>query len=107
MYYKIPIILSCPLASLTKFQMTAVILLNLGIKLDKKVVITGLGSKYSYPFIAAGYVTSKIDLRAGDKVTMKDLWHAMLITSSNEAAIVFKRMTCSRGSRLPPRTIYG
>lgn len=75
-----------PLASLTKL-MTALVLLDLRINLEKKVVITQAEINYTEPFIEAGDVTSKINLRAGDKVKLNDLWHAMLIASSNEAAV--------------------
>jgi D-alanyl-D-alanine endopeptidase (penicillin-binding protein 7) len=75
-----------PLASLTKL-MTALVLLDLKINLNKKVVITQAEVDYTLKYIAKGDVTSKIDLQAGDKVTKDNLWHAMLIASSNEAAV--------------------
>ena len=75
-----------PLASLTKL-MTAQILVGLGLNMNKEVAITEAEVNYTLPYIAAGDVTSKIDLRVGDKVKVKDLWQAMLIASSNEAAI--------------------
>lgn len=75
-----------PLASLTKL-MTALVLLDLGPNFDKKVVINSRQTDYVTPYIEAGDITSKIDLRKNDKVTMRNLWHAMLIASSNEAAI--------------------
>ncbi|MEI7452341.1 MAG: serine hydrolase [Candidatus Falkowbacteria bacterium] len=75
-----------PLASLTKL-MTALVLLDLKINFDKKVVITQAEIDYTAPYISQGDVTSKIDLQSGDKVTKDNLWHAMLIASSNEAAV--------------------
>jgi len=74
-----------PLASLTKL-MTALVLIDLKINLTKKVTITKAEVDYTTPYIAQGDITSKIDLVAGDKVTKDNLWHAMLIASSNEAA---------------------
>ena len=75
-----------PLASLTKL-MTALVLIDLKTNFQKKVVISAAEEDYTLPYIAQGDQTSKIDLQAGDKVTKKDLWNAMLIASSNEAAI--------------------
>lgn len=75
-----------PLASLTKL-MTALVLIDLKINFNKKVTITNSEINYTLPYIAEGDVTSKINLKAGDKVTKNDLWHAMLIASSNEAAV--------------------
>ena len=75
-----------PVASLTKL-MTALVLLSLSSNLTKKVTITKAEINYTIPYIAKGDVTSKIEMKAGDKVTRNDLWNAMLIASSNEAAI--------------------
>lgn len=75
-----------PLASLTKL-MTAVILEKQKINFSKKVIITEGEIDYVTPYIDAGDITSQINLKVGDKVTVNDLWHAMLIASSNEAAI--------------------
>ena len=75
-----------PLASLTKL-MTTLVLEDLGLNFNKKVTITQAEVNYTFPYISQGDQTSKIDLRAGDQVSKKDLWHAMLIASSNEAAI--------------------
>ncbi len=75
-----------PLASLTKL-MTALILIERGINFNKKIKITAEEVNYVKPYIGKGDVTSSIDLRAGDVVTVNDLWHAMLIASSNEAAV--------------------
>ncbi len=75
-----------PLASLTKL-MTAVILAKQNLNFNKKVIITKEEISYVNPYIEAGDVTSQINLKAGDKVAINDLWNAMLIASSNEAAI--------------------
>jgi len=75
-----------PLASLTKL-MTALVLLDLKTNFQKKVTISQAEINYTLPYISQGDKTSQIDLKAGDKVTKNDLWHAMLIASSNEAAI--------------------
>ncbi len=75
-----------PLASLTKL-MTALVLADLRINFNKKVVITRAEVDYTRPFVSRGDVTSSIDLRPGDEVTKRDLWRAMLIASSNEAAV--------------------
>ena len=78
--------LRLPLASLTKL-MTAQVLLELPINWNRRLILTEGQIDYVKPFIEAGDVTSSIDLRAGDKVTMRDLWNALLIASSNEAAV--------------------
>jgi len=75
-----------PLASLTKL-MTALVLLDLKLDFNKKVIITEKEINYVNAYIEEGDITSKINLKAGDKVLVKDLWHAMLIASSNEAAV--------------------
>jgi serine-type D-Ala-D-Ala endopeptidase (penicillin-binding protein 7) len=75
-----------PLASLTKL-MTALVLIDLNMNLKTKVLISKSEVDYTFPYISEGDVTSQIDLKAGDKVTKENLWYAMLIASSNEAAI--------------------
>lgn len=76
-----------PLASLTKL-MTALVLLDLKINLNKKIIIRDDEINYVNPYIDAGDATSGINIKAGDQVALKDMWNAMLIASSNEAAIV-------------------
>ncbi len=76
-----------PYASLTKL-MTALVLLDLKVNLNKKVVIKENQINYVDPYIDAGDVTSGINIKTGDKVTLNDMWNAMLIASSNEAAII-------------------
>jgi D-alanyl-D-alanine endopeptidase (penicillin-binding protein 7) len=75
-----------PLASLTKL-MTAVVLVKRNINLNKKIIMTEGEINYVNPYIAAGDITSQINLQVGDKVLANNLWQAMLIASSNEAAI--------------------
>lgn len=76
-----------PYASLTKL-MTALVLLDLKVDLKKKVVIKENEINYVNPYIDAGDITSRINIKVGDKVTLNDMWNAMLIASSNEAAII-------------------
>jgi D-alanyl-D-alanine endopeptidase (penicillin-binding protein 7) len=76
-----------PLASLTKL-MTALVLIDLKIDFNKKVIVRDNQINYVTPYIDAGDITSSINLKTGDKVTLNDMWNAMLIASSNEAAIV-------------------
>lgn len=76
-----------PLASLTKL-MTALVLLDLKINLNKKVIVKDDEINYVTPYIDEGDITSGINIKTGDKVTLNDMWNAMLIASSNEAAII-------------------
>lgn len=76
-----------PYASLTKL-MTALVLLDLKINFNKKVIIKDDEINYVYPYIDQGDITSGINIKTGDKVTLNDMWNAMLIASSNEAAII-------------------
>lgn len=75
-----------PLASLTKL-MTALVLVDLKTNLQEKVIISQAEIDYTIAYIEPGDKTSSINIKAGDKVTKNDLWYAMLIASSNEAAI--------------------
>lgn len=73
-----------PLASLTKL-MTAMVLIDLNPVWDKKIIITA--DQINYPTLYAGNdSTSEVDLAAGDKMSFYDLWVAMLVASSNQAA---------------------
>lgn len=76
-----------PYASLTKL-MTALVLLDLKVDLNKKVIIQDNEINYVNPYIDAGDITSGINIKTGDKVALNDMWNAMLIASSNEAAII-------------------
>lgn len=74
-----------PLASLTKL-MTALVLLDQNIDLDKKITITA--EEINYPKTIVGDdATSEIDCAIGDKITSSDLWIAMLLASSNQATV--------------------
>ncbi|MCX6800278.1 MAG: serine hydrolase [Candidatus Falkowbacteria bacterium] len=75
-----------PLASLTKL-MTAQVLLDLKLNFQKLITISDGQMNYVNAYIDKGDITSKINMQTGDKVMAKDLWHAMLIASSNESAI--------------------
>jgi D-alanyl-D-alanine carboxypeptidase len=64
-----------PLASITKL-MTARVFRSLGISWDKEVLLAGVAADGGIPYFADG-----------DKVTVRDLWRAMLVGSSNTAAL--------------------
>ncbi len=73
-----------PLASLTKL-MTALVLMDTRPDWDKKITITQ--EVIDYPkFYVGNDPTSEIDLAVGDQMTFRDLWQAMLVSSSNQAA---------------------
>lgn len=76
-----------PYASLTKL-MSALVLLDLKVNLNKEVIIRDDEINYVYPYIDQGDRTSGINIKTGDEVTLNDMWNAMLIASSNEAAII-------------------
>ncbi len=74
-----------PLASLSKL-MTALVFLDTNPDWNKKVTITS--EQIAYPITLAGQdATSEVDLQAGDTMSIYDLWVAMLVASSNQAAI--------------------
>ncbi|MFA6215226.1 MAG: serine hydrolase [Patescibacteria group bacterium] len=73
-----------PLASLTKL-MTALVLLDLKPDWNKQITIKQ--DNLNYPKLYVGDdATSEVDFAAGDKMTFGDLWVAMLLASSNQAA---------------------
>ncbi|MBI5621539.1 D-alanyl-D-alanine carboxypeptidase [Candidatus Falkowbacteria bacterium] len=80
-----------PLASLTKL-MTALVFLDTNP--DWQQVITITAEQINYP---KNYVgddnTSEVDLQAGDQVKVIDLWVAMLVASSNQAAAILAQST--------------
>jgi D-alanyl-D-alanine carboxypeptidase len=80
------------LASLTKL-MTALVIMDLNTNLEKKITITNEDLNHVNDYINPGDSTSKIDLREGDEVRAKELLQAMLIASSNEAAVAIVRAT--------------
>jgi hypothetical protein len=74
-----------PPASMTKL-MTALVLLDRGIDWNAAVTITP--AILAYPTQLVGDdTTSEIKLEAGDIVRTRDLWVAMIVASSNQAAI--------------------
>ena len=74
-----------PLASLTKL-MTALVFLDTNPNWNKLVTITQ--EQINYPKSLVGQdASSEVDLAAGDTVTIYDLWVAMLVASSNQAAV--------------------
>lgn len=74
-----------PLASLTKL-MTALVLLDMEFDWEKRITVRAQDLIYPKLFVDPDDVTSEIDLQEGDRVTFRDLWRAMLLASSNQAA---------------------
>ncbi|MFA5029611.1 MAG: hypothetical protein WC518_02545 [Patescibacteria group bacterium] len=75
-----------PLASLSKL-MTALVFLDQDPDWDKTIEITETEINYPYTLAAKG-TTSEVDLRAGDKIRIGDLWNSLLTASSNQSAVV-------------------
>jgi D-alanyl-D-alanine carboxypeptidase len=66
--------------------MTALVFLNTNPDWNKKVKITS--EQINYPKTLAGTdATSEVDFEQGDIVSIYDLWVAMLVASSNQAAV--------------------
>ena len=66
--------------------MTALVLLDQKIDWDKKIIITD--DEINYPKTLVGDdATSEIGCVSGDEMTFSDWWVAMLLSSSNQAAI--------------------
>lgn len=74
-----------PLASLTKL-MTALVLADEPIQWQAQVAMTPAAINYPKQMVGSD-ATSEIDLQVGDTVTVRDLWQAMLVASSNQAAV--------------------
>jgi len=72
-----------PIASITKL-MTAMVIIDNGISLDSTATITKEDARRS----------SKSRLRVGTKMSLRDLMHAMLMSSDNRAARAAARATC-------------
>ena len=73
-------------ASMSKLVTALVLLDQSRLDWDKKIVINQ--DVLDYPVLLAGQdATSEIDLRLNDVVSTQDLWVAMLVASSNQAAI--------------------
>ena len=79
-----------PLASLTKL-MTALVLLDLDLDWQKIIEVTQADLDYPKQFVNHGDITSEINLEAGDKITLQDLWIAMLVASSNQSAALLAK----------------
>jgi hypothetical protein len=80
-----------PLASLTKL-MTALVLLDLKPAWEKVIVIKD--DYLVYPRTLVGNdLTSEVNFQAGDRITFRDLWKAMLISSSNQATVALVEST--------------
>jgi len=73
-----------PLASLTKL-MTAIVLIDLKPDWQKQIIITEDQINYPIQYVGSD-PSSEVDLAVGDKVSFYDLWQAMLVSSSNQAA---------------------
>lgn len=73
-----------PLASLTKL-MTALVLIDLKPDWDKKITITKDQIDYPTAYVGSDK-SSEVDLASGDTMSFYDLWVAMLVASSNQAA---------------------
>lgn len=75
-----------PLASLSKV-MTALVLKDRSIDWNKIIEITPEEIHYPCTLQPCGS-TSEVNLKAGDKVRMMDLWISMLTASSNQSAVI-------------------
>ena len=81
-----------PVASLTKL-MTALVLLDENINFNSYTTIKQSDLDHVYSYVARGTITSAVSFRVGDRVKLNDLWSAMLVASSNEAAAALVRAT--------------
>lgn len=80
-----------PIASLTKL-MTALVLLDHAPQWDARVTIAE--SHIAFPKRYVGDdTTSEVSLKAGQRVIVDDLWTAMLVSSSNQAAVALMDST--------------
>ncbi|MFA6594488.1 MAG: serine hydrolase [Candidatus Buchananbacteria bacterium] len=75
-----------PLASLSKV-MTALVLKDQNLDWNKIIEITAEEIRYPCTLQPCGS-TSEVNLKAGDKARMGDLWIAMLTSSSNQSAVI-------------------
>ncbi len=73
-----------PLASLTKLA-TALVLLDLNPDWDTRITITKEDIDFPKQFVGDDQ-TSEVPIREGMQIAFKDLWKAMLVASSNQAA---------------------
>lgn len=73
-----------PLASLTKL-MTALVLLDTNFNFEKTITINSGHLQYPRDLVGDD-ATSEIDFKLGDRIQARDVWIAMLLASSNQAA---------------------
>jgi hypothetical protein len=73
-----------PLASLTKL-MTALVFLDTNPNWQKTITITAEHINYPASYVGDD-TTSEVPIKLGDQITLYDLWVAMLVASSNQAA---------------------
>lgn len=79
-----------PIASLTKL-MTALVLLDLEVDWGRPVSVTADDLAYPRGFVDPGDRTSEVAFQSGQTVTLHDLWTAMLLASSNQAAAMLAK----------------
>lgn len=76
-----------PIASLTKV-MTALVLVDQNLDFNQEVTVTDDEINYPRTLVGDGDATSEVNLRAGDRIKISDLWIAMLTASSNQSAAI-------------------
>lgn len=80
-----------PLASMTKL-MTALVILDTKPDWDRLIILNQ--EQLNYPIYYAGQeATSEVAFAVGDQLTVNDLWTAMLLASSNQAAVALADST--------------
>ncbi|MGW0879220.1 D-alanyl-D-alanine carboxypeptidase family protein [Streptomyces sp. NPDC002671] len=87
-----------PMASTTKIMTARVVLSTPNLNLDKKVTV-----KQAYRDYVARVGASSADLKTGDKLTVRQLLHAMLLPSGCDAAMALAD-TFGTGSTVAART---
>ncbi|MEV5440103.1 serine hydrolase [Streptomyces sp. NPDC052682] len=87
-----------PMASTTKIMTARVVLSTPDLNLDRKITI-----KQAYRDYVAAKGASTADLRTGDKVTVRQLLHAMLLPSGCDAAMALAD-TFGSGTTISART---
>ncbi|MDD5109826.1 MAG: serine hydrolase [Patescibacteria group bacterium] len=75
-----------PIASLTKL-MTALVISDLKPDWEREITLTAEDLAYPQTQVDPGDITSEVAFAVGDTVTVRELWVAMLVSSSNQAAI--------------------
>lgn len=87
-----------PVASLTKL-MTALVLLDRNPEWQREITLTADDLTYPQGLVDPGDVTSEVPFTAGDTVTVRDLWRAMLVASSNQATAVLAKHSGLAGEK--------